>query len=70
MKDKICQPFVSKISIIIIVKMIPQKKKLSNDLHETFPQKKLLNHFLETFPECSLLIPVLKTTIKKISHRA
>ena len=28
------------------------------------------NDFLETFPECSLLISVLRTTIKKISHRA
>ena len=37
--------------------MIPQKKKWADD-------------FLETFPECSLLIPVLRTTIKKISHRA
>ena len=40
------------------LKVIPQEKnKLSND-------------FLEAFPECSLLIPVLKTTIKKICHRA
>ena len=33
-------------------------------------KKQLSNDFLETFPECSLLIPVLRTTIKKISHRA
>ena len=38
------------------LKVIPQKKKLSND-------------FLGTFPECSLLIPVLRTA-KKIGHRA
>ena len=38
-------------------KVIPLKKKLSND-------------FLKTFPEYSLLNPVLKTTIEKISHRA
>ena len=41
-------------------KVIPQKKR----------KKKLWKDFLETFPECSLLIPVLRTTIKKISHRA
>ena len=35
---------------------IPQKKKLSND-------------FLQIFPDCSLLIPVLRTAIKKTSHR-
>ena len=38
----------------LLFKVIPQKTKLSND-------------FLETFPECSLLIPVLRTTIKKMS---
>ena len=42
---------------LVTFKVIPREKKLSNDL-------------FETFPECSLLIPVMRTTIKKISHRA
>ena len=35
------------------IKVVPQKKKMSND-------------FLETSPECCLLIPVLRAIIKKI----
>ena len=45
--------------------------KLSKNKVKVIPQKKnFLNGFLETFPEFSLLIPVLKTTVKKICHRA